>query len=177
MGIYDKEALVIKNDAVRDRQPVTLDEILDSDNFIWVAPRFLPHLRFVLKRLSQSDLQKVSDYDARFFAPDPNFLGRVFAPERTIYAPQLIENTTQSAEHSRIVYLSPQLLGKPDDEIHFAIGHEIAHVVLGHDELPPPYGAPPREAALVEGTRDEDAADELARSWGFIGPKKWETAR
>lgn len=67
-----------------------------------------------------------------------------------------------------IVYLSPELLSAPLEEIRGVIAHELAHVFLGHDEVSMPLGQ-----AEIVGNRDEDAADRLAESWGFKLPASY----
>ena len=54
-----------------------------------------------------------------------------------------------------VVYLSPELIGKPQDEIEGVIANELAHVVLQHEEV----GSTRREEALASALADEKAAD------------------
>jgi hypothetical protein len=51
-------------------------------------------------------------------------------------------------------------------KIRFTIAHEIAHIVLGHQECL-------SADAHAEAESGEREADELAQSWGFVRPEKF----
>ncbi len=82
-------------------------------------------------------------------APSQHVLGQIY--------PEL--HLTRHRE-GVIVYLSPELESKAQEEVDFTVAHEFAHVHLGHRSLrenPPTL---------------EDDADSLVQAWGYSLPER-----
>ena len=124
-----------------------VSQLLDTSNNPWLGVGFLRHVRRVFARLPLSVLQELVQKEVGFFAPDHSYWGMVRQLDPT------------ALEGKLIVYLSPELLSYPRDKIEPVIAHELAHVVLGHKEEP-----------KTKPMEDEDAANDLAKSWGFARP-------
>src|SRR5947209_12543791 len=104
-------------------------QLLDEQSTLWLAPQFVKLLWFILSNLPQTVLKTLIDRNTIIFAPDPTFSGRAMVVPRSMEA------------DGYLLYLSPALVQKRTDEsstalcdeqIQFAIAHELAHVVLGH---------------------------------------------
>jgi hypothetical protein len=138
-----------------------ISKLIDTTENVWLGCEFLEHVRFVLGRIPIDVLELLAgnseNYlpvcDIAFFAPDSNFLGRVL---------------DSTCTNGRIVYLSPILLSQPVEDVRAVIAHELAHVFLNHEDTPLPVG---EWRAL--GTKNEEAADQLAESWGFKLPNSY----
>jgi hypothetical protein len=70
---------------------------------------------------------------------------------------------TEGYERITVVFLDRKLQGVPEEAALGVIAHEIAHLRLGHHRFPGWPVPPPAEEFLA----NEDAADQLAESWGF----------
>jgi hypothetical protein len=116
---------------------------------LWLGFEFGHLLQVVLSRLPTPALRKLLESELRFFAPDAHYSGRTF------------EAQVETGFHEPIVYLSPELLSMPQAAAGAVAAHELAHVVLGHRESIGTVG---------QAMKDEMAADELAKSWGFEPP-------
>jgi hypothetical protein len=129
----------------------------------YLDPAYLPHVKAVLNSAPITDLEKLADSNVALFAIDPNFWGLTLEP-RSFDGP--------------IIYLSPHLLSRPESEIRAVVAHEFAQVVLGHMS-PPEENAFDKHAESGEKTAyelarsDEEAADNLAESWGFKLPQSY----
>ena len=138
-----------------------ISKLIDDTENMWLGCEFLKHVRFVLGRipidvlelLAGNDQKYMPGCDIAFFAPDRNVLGRVL--DRT-------------CTNGRIVYLSPVLLTRSAEKVRAVIAHELAHVFLNHEDTPVPVGE-----AHALGTKNEEAADQLAESWGFKLPDSY----
>jgi hypothetical protein len=124
---------------------------LDRSTVLWVDETFYQNILSVLQQLPNEALAELSERDFKFLAPGP-FLGRVTR----------LDNSLNIGD--RVIFLSPELLGRSEEAIRFVIAHELAHVVLGHEEEP-------CEDARAAAEQDEKAADHLAESWGFRRPQ------
>jgi hypothetical protein len=137
-----------------------ISKIIDGTNSYLDTP-YLPHVMVVLNSVPIADLEKLSNSDVALFAIDPKFRGHVL-DRRSFSGP--------------ILYLSPQLLSRPENEIRGTIAHEFAHVALNHmdpEESAHAQLAKSHEEIVNEATSDEDAADRLAESWGFKLPQSY----
>ena len=133
----------------REDRDYYLAQLPDSGCF-HLGQEFPTHLRSVLDQLPFSVLEKLVKSNLVFFAPDHQ-LGEVFTANISVDVGQIV------------VYLSPELLARPRNEIEGVIAHELAHVVLDHT-------TPCCGATVDLALSDERAADELAESWGFLIP-------
>jgi hypothetical protein len=136
------------------RQSMIEGLVLDRSTHAWVAHEFIGPILTVLRRLPTKDIEALNEREFLFVAPPPNFLGLVFAWPRSIKVGQ------------KIVYFSPILLSLPPEEIYATVAHELAHVLLDHDDAP---SARAREIA-EEGDRQ---ADDFVKAWGFAIPSSW----
>jgi hypothetical protein len=98
-------------------------------------------------------LERIATEQPSFFAPDHQFFGRVIRNEFPI--------------GHLVVYLSPELLGCPQEDIEGTIAHEFAHVVRQYQDV----DSVRTENELASDLADEKAADVLAQSWGFLVPR------
>jgi hypothetical protein len=121
--------------------------LLDGSTHLWVGDEFVPLIRAVLERLPLHALEQLEGKVFRFLVPKNQF-GRVTRLSRDCRRGELI------------VFLSPELLLRPQVEGQLVIAHELAHVVLGHEE----GVSVNAEETCAEDERD---ADDLIRSWGF----------
>ena len=68
-----------------------------------------------------------------------------------------------------VVYLAMDILRQPPiEDALFYVAHELAHVLLRHGIDDPSFGSRAGAQRYAEG--NEQAADELAISWGFALP-------
>ena len=125
------------------------ERLLDTTRNLWIGPAFVKPVRDVLYRLPPEVLERLVMTNVAFMAPDRSCSGLVFEAPLDLECGQFV------------LYLSPELLGKPKDELDFTIAHELAHAWLGHGEA---LG----DAASAE--KDEREADRVAMSWGFQMP-------
>lgn len=123
-----------------------------------MADVFKFHIEYVLRHLPTDVLSKLNDIEFRFLAPDPIFLGLVTQLHRRKDLERRGKVRRRTLE--TVVYLSPKLIGKGDDEIRGVIAHELAHLFLGHKD-------DPSINAAQEAEDGEREANELARKWGF----------
>ena len=139
---------------LNDDRQYFVSQLIDGSRKSWLGRDFLIPLLDVLNspHVSTNVLKQLAEDEFIFFAPDRNFVGRVFD----------ISPTTE-----RIVYLSPELL-EPSHDIRAVIAHELAHLFLRHEEAPIPS-----ESASVTARRNEQEADKLAESWGFKLPPSY----
>ena len=86
----------------------------------------------------------------------PDVLDRT--PVTAIFAPDAGGLYTQPADAEVIIYLAPELEIESQEQVNFTVAHEFAHVVLSHSFLC--WDA-------KQGQSEEQAADALARKWGF----------
>lgn len=70
-----------------------------------------------------------------------------------------------------LLYLSPRLEAKPQNEVDFTVAHEFAHVSLGHQQPGATRVPPDTVVQSHEDVPSEQDADRLAESWGFALPK------
>ena len=142
---------MLTDDEIDERGPL-VEEILDWGGNLWPGSEFLKHVRRVLFKLPKDALERIATEQPVFFAPDRRFSGRTFKNEFPI---------------GLVLYLSPQLLDRPQDEIEGIIAHELAHVARQYQDLDNIR----TEDALASALGDEKAADVLAESWGFRVPR------
>jgi hypothetical protein len=121
--------------------------IRDGSTHLWVGDEFFRHICSVLERLPIDVLRQLGEKEFRFLAPERVY-GRVCRWNRPLQTGEIV------------VFLSPELLGRPLEEIQADIAHELAHLLLGHEEAPVPDAA-------QEARNGENEADALVRSWGF----------
>ena len=138
------------NDEMSERERLIENLILDRSMHLWVADDFVPRIRSVLDRLPLANLKQLGEKEFKFLAPE-RLWGRVFH----------LPHSCSSAD--LVVFLSPELLALPPESSEAVIAHELAHVLLGHEETWLP-------SARDEALRGEREADDLARSWGFEPP-------
>lgn len=120
-------------------------KLLNTTQNLWIGVEFVRHLTAVFKKLPLPVLRQLAEeIEPAFLAPDPLF-GRVMQFDRFLDFEDIV------------VYLSPELLSRPPGEIEAVIAHEMAHVILGHKEIP-------SRTARANGERDERAADEHLKS-------------
>ncbi len=119
---------------------------------LWNSGEWDCQLERVLSKLPTDVLSELENRITVIFAPGQYFDGR---PSRM---PPVREGFW--------LYLSSQLFGKNTDYIEGTIAHELAHIFLGHEELPLPAGQGP-----AEGQKGEIEADRLATAWGFKPPR------
>jgi hypothetical protein len=127
--------------------------ILDESTHSWVCDEFIPPIQRVLSLLPTNDLEALVETDFLFLAP-ADHLGLVFTWPRTVSTGQ------------RVVYLSPKLLSLPTTELQAIVAHELAHVLLNHDD------APSSQAAEIA-AEGEKEADEMLKKWGFAIPNSF----
>jgi hypothetical protein len=127
--------------------------ILDEFTHLWVSDEFISPIVSVLNQLPTKDLEALADTDFVFLAPS-NILGLVFTWQRKVEVGQ------------RVVYLSPALLSLPTTDLRAMVAHELAHVLLKHDD------APSSQAAKVA-EQGENEADEMVKRWGFTIPNSF----
>ena len=130
-----------------------VEQILELGGGWWPGTELLELVKRVLLKLPMDALARIATEQPHFFAPDRRFLGRTFNNEFPV--------------GFLVVYLSPELLGKPQDEIEGIIAHELAHVVLQYEDVDSIRTEDARALALA----DEKAAYVLAESWGFRVPR------
>jgi hypothetical protein len=121
--------------------------LLDGYTHLWIADEFFFHIQAVLEHTPLEYLRRLLEIDFVWLAPE-RFLGRVTQLGRPL------------ANDTFVIFLSPELLTYPTEEIRTTIAHELAHLVLGHKETP-------SSNARQEAEEDERQADDLAKSWGF----------
>ena len=137
-------------DEVSERERLIENLILDRSTHLWVADDFVPRIRNVLDRLPLANLKQLDEKDFKFLASE-GFKGRAFRLSHNCSVGDLV------------VFLSPELLALPPESSEAVIAHELAHVLLDHEEIWLPN-------AHDEAERDEREADDLIRSWGFEPP-------
>lgn len=96
-----------------DREYYT-SQIMEDGTII--SNDFIPHVVAVLLSLPYGDLTRLAETNVRLFAINGCW-GRVI--DRVDFP-------------GPILYLSPELLARPEYEIRGTIAHEFAHLVLGH---------------------------------------------
>jgi IrrE N-terminal-like domain len=131
-----------------------------------IAPKFYPLIHAVLTALPPDVTEKLMEMEVLFLAVEESIQGLILDLPPTLHAHPITDsNIPDLHTHPgrRILYLSPLLFDKPQEQIRFTIAHEIAHVVLGHTEDWSPN-------AQHTGTQQEQDADELAKQWGFERP-------
>jgi len=143
---------MLTGDKINERGPL-VEEILELGGGLWPGSELLKHVRRVLFKLPMDALERIATEQPDFFAPYPTFSGRTFRNEVPI--------------RHLVVYLSPQLLDQPQDDIEGTIAHELAHVVAQYEEVDNIRTEDARASALA----DEKGADVLAESWGFRVPR------
>ena len=122
---------------------------LDGSRVLWVDETFHHQIVSVLRQLPNEALAELCDRDFKFLTPGP-FLGRATRLDKSLN------------RGDGVIFLSPELL-RSEETLRFVIAHELAHVVLGHEEEP-------CEDARVVAEQGEKAANDLAESWGFPRP-------
>lgn len=135
------------NDLVSERQRLLESLILDGTRCLWVAEEYVDQISRVLGQMPLRDLRRLSELEFWFLAPDRLF-GRTTRMGHSVH------------QGERIVFLSPELLGEQQQDISAVIAHELAHVLLGHEEEASPDARP-------EAENSERDADALIRDWGF----------
>jgi hypothetical protein len=120
------------------------------DNSLHIAPEFVGHIESVLQKLPKKDLRELRRRRILLFAPGKSFNGMTL-------------DLAADDEERLLIYLSPDLLDRPVDQIRNTIAHELAHAVLKHSEQPHPN-------ARIVGEVQERQADEMAALWGFPRP-------
>jgi len=123
---------------------------LDGSRVLWVDETFHHQIVSVLRHLPNEALAELSERGFKFLAPGP-FLGRATRLDKSLN------------RGDGVIFLSPELLRRSEETFRFVIAHELATVVLGHEEEP-------CEDARAVDEQDEKAADDLAESWGFPRP-------
>ncbi len=84
-------------------------------------------------------------------------------PTTVIFAPNAGGLCTVVPNAEVMVYLSPELEIESQEQVTFTVAHEFAHVVLKHSPLC---------WNLDQSKQDEQAADDLAKAWGFERPEQ-----
>jgi hypothetical protein len=126
------------------------EQLLEEGAAIFVDRPFVDHLEDVLQRLPKRVITKLVRSNTRILAHGPGFSG----------------NTLQIGgleDDGLLVYLSPKLLERPEEEILFTIAHEFAHVVNWREDSP-------STNAAARAANEERELDELVESWGFKKP-------
>jgi hypothetical protein len=132
-----------------ERQRAIESLLLDGSTHLWIGDEFFFHIQAVLEHIPLDYLRKLMEVDFTFLGPDRVF-GRVMQWEHR-------------ATGKFVVFLSPELLACPKEDLRTGIAHELAHLILGQTETPSPN-------AQQEAEEDERRADDLAKSWGFNSP-------
>ena len=133
-----------------DDREYWISQLMDDPNGLLGTDVRL-HVQAVLKKLPLDDLRKLAETNIVLFSQDRNYLGRVF---------------DALPSERPVLYLSPELLSKPEGEIRGVIAHEFAHSVLDQE------GTPSKDAASIASAWEE-SADRLAESWGFPLPASY----
>lgn len=133
----------------------TIDRGTSYEQFIddalgGMSPRLVEHVEAVFQKIPKRDIRSLIRQQILIFAPPKPFYGRCI-------------DLPGNDEDRILIYLSPNLLDYPEDQVRNTIAHELAHVVLGHSEEPCP------DAPMI-GENQERQADELAAQWGFPRP-------
>jgi hypothetical protein len=130
-----------------ERQRAIEALLLDGSNHLWIGDEFLYDIQAVLEKIPLDYLRKMMEIDFEWLAPERS-LGRVTQLGHRL------------AKDAFVIFLSPELLTYPKEEIRTVIAHELAHLALWHKETPSPN-------ARQEAEEGERQADDLAKSWGF----------
>jgi len=141
--------LKIGNADESDREYL-IEMLLEQGNEWDIHSIFAAKLRSMFAKLPLNVLEKLEKIEPVFFAPG-RVLGRVYDPHPKI------------DEDKPIVYFSADLLSLPEEHAEAVIGHELAHLYLGHREEF-------SRAASREAYEGELEADNLVESWGFTLP-------
>jgi hypothetical protein len=142
------DGLAFVDETARKRERCIESLLLDGSTHLWVADSFFPLIKSVLQRLPLEALEQLMEKEFCFLAPD-RCCGRVTRLDHNYRSGKLL------------VFLSPELLDQPSPEgIQTVIAHELAHVVLGHEES----GSADARQEAAEG---ECQADDLIQRWGF----------
>jgi hypothetical protein len=119
-----------------------------------------------LWRMPMEALEALARAPFVFFAP-ANVFGAAF-PVAQLRLPKSREGF--------VVFLSMDILREPPiEDALFYVAHELAHVLLRHGVEDPTFGS--RAGAQRYAEANEQAADELARSWGFAVPLHRQNAK
>jgi hypothetical protein len=121
--------------------------LLDGSTHLWMADKFVPLIKSVLQQIPIDALEQLEASDFQFLAPE-ECLGRVTRLSHSYNQGDLV------------VFLSPELLRLPPEGAQAAIAHELAHVVLNHEE-------DASENAREDAEKGERDADGLVGRWGF----------
>jgi hypothetical protein len=125
------------------------EQVVD-ENALFIDGPFVDHIEAVLQRLPKRVITKLVQSNTRILAQGPRFLGRVL-------------EVGGMEDGGLLVYLSPKLLERSEEEILFTIAHEFAHVVNWREDLPDTNAA-------VQAANEEREIDQLVESWGLKKP-------
>ncbi len=148
MTMGDKTKLRLVREILRDRcEPRSC------------GPMFRDIIAATLMRMPTDALEELAQVDFVFFAPFSVF-GAAF-PAAQLRLPKSREGF--------VVFLSIDIFREPPiEEALFYVAHELAHVLLRHGVDDPRFTD--RTDAQRYAEANEQAADELAISWGFALP-------
>jgi len=132
-------------------------ETLVWEDALYVAPEFAAYIYDVLNALPPDVTAKLMDLKVRFLAAEENLLGLKLELPSSNHAYPNSDSHDRFFTHpgGKLLYFSPLLFEKSQEQILFTIAHEIAHAVLDTDDFSP---------------REEGEADKMAEQWGFKRP-------
>ncbi len=122
----------------------------------WLGTAYRKHIPKVFLQLPQDVQEDLVNRKPAFVARDANALGDAL-PMRDA------DDDEDFWEDPWIIYLSPECLRLPLEEIEYTIAHEFAHLHLGHESRPSPK-------AREDATQGEQEANDLAETWEFPDP-------
>jgi hypothetical protein len=123
------------------------------------GPMFRDMIAATLMRMPTDALEELAQVDFVFFAPFSVF-GAAF-PAAQLRMPKSREGF--------VVYLAMDILRQPPvEDALFYVAHEMAHVLRRHEHDDPEFAD--HDSAQRYAEANEQAADELAISWGFALP-------
>jgi hypothetical protein len=119
--------------------------------FPWFEPeereRTYEAMKVLCQRMPEEDKDRIPVMII-VFAPPPYQMGA----EHILYWPACPED-----RHHTMLYLSPELESRPQEEVNATVAHEFAHAILGHDG----------KVSEEDPYRQEREADTLIATWSY----------